>query len=202
MIAAGRSESELAEALERIIVQRPKAFADAAIVALYGELPEWFPAPVFERIRRAIDSLGNAHQSIELIVQRVAALLDDKDMEIPGTARDVDDFIKSVNELAHVKWALSRGKEKALHELAGRDAALGEKTRAQRRTYSELGNANKKKQAEEKKAAWLAIGTPLRARHPNKSDAWLAREIARNPEARASASTIRQALPTSLKKKT
>ncbi len=194
MVAARRSESELTEDLDRIF-RAQKVFEDSAIADLFGELPKWFPEPVLPRIRQAIDSLRKADQSKKRIVQLVASHRDDKDMQIPGTVHDVDDFIKSVNYLAHVQWALSSGKAKALLELAGRDAVLGERTRAQRREYSKRSNQGKKKLAAEKREAWLAIGKPLRARSPGKSNTWLAGEICRNPKADASVSTIRQALP-------
>src|ERR1700730_9398294 len=156
-----------------------RALADGAIARLYGKLPSWLPEPAMLRIQQALSTLWNAGQSNERIVELVAQAHNDT-LVIPGTALDVHDFIKSANYLAHVKWALSHDKLRAIKELAGRDAELGQRIRTHRRTYSHLGNAAKKQTATKKAQNWLAIGKPLRDRHPTKSNSWLAGEIARN----------------------
>jgi hypothetical protein len=110
----------------------------------------------------------------------------------PAAARDTLAVLESVSYLAHVQWALGLGKGRALEELGGKFAAIGERTSAQRRQYSELGNESKKRAATENERIWLAIGQPLRQQYPDRSDLWLAKQIARLSD--GNASTIRAAL--------
>jgi hypothetical protein len=72
-------------------------------------------------------------------------------------------------------------------------AAIGARARAQRKDFSERGNASKKATVTQNHSKWLSIGKRLRDKHPHKSNAWLAKEIAR--ESGHKESTIRAALP-------
>lgn len=94
-----------------------------AIGMLFGDLPNWLPEPIQPRIRRAISSLRAAGQSDERICELVALARDARLETVPGAVKDVYDFFNSVNELAHVQWALSLEKASALRELAGSRAA-------------------------------------------------------------------------------
>jgi hypothetical protein len=114
-------DPELLERIERVFEAMEAAKAEA-IARLYGTLADQLPKPVLRLIRQALDSLRNAGQSTERIVAIVEAARRDK-YDVPGSARDADDFIKSADYLGHVQWALEQGKERALEELAGERAA-------------------------------------------------------------------------------
>jgi hypothetical protein len=142
------------------------------------------------RVRQAIASLRAAGQSDERICE-IVVLERDCQLEIPAV-QDPINFYDSVNYLAHVQWALSQEKTKAIKELAGKSAAIGEIVRAQRREFSALGNPTKKKNAAAKERTWRDIGTPLRLNHPEASNLWLAKQIAAKSGGKCS--TIRAAL--------
>jgi hypothetical protein len=73
-------------------------------------------------------------------------------------------------------------------------AKLGTRIRKQRREYSKKGNEKRAADAERKRQEWLKIGKPLRAKHPDKSNSWLAAEIAKKfPGTKKS--SIRVAIP-------
>jgi len=74
-----------------------------------------------------------------------------------------------------------------------RSAELGARVRTQRRKYSKRGNDSKKREAERKAQRWLEIGQALRAKNPEKSDSWLAAQIAAKTGDKKS--TIRAAIP-------
>jgi hypothetical protein len=137
----------------------------AAIRQTLGELPAYLPEPVTSYIRQAVASLRNAEQSPSRITQLVAQHRRDQ-LEVPATALDVGDFIKSVDYLAHVQGALELREARAIEQLAGRQAAYGAQVVAQRRQFSAKGNASKKKTAELRTQKWLAAGKPLRTKHP------------------------------------
>jgi hypothetical protein len=80
-------------------------------------------------------------------------------------------------------------------------ADLGRKIRKQRREYSKRGNAKKALESTRRREKWRSKGVPIRVKNPHKSNAWLAKEIARltgdNPN------SIRVAIPSmGLSKKT
>jgi len=164
---------------------------EAVIAKLYGPLPSWFPQPALLHVRQAIDSLRDAEQSdeqiLEVVKQERAGTL-----QVPGTARDSVGFYRSANYLAHVQWALEQSPERALTELAGADAAWAWQARRRQREFSRKGNEAKQEQADEHVQNWLAIGLLLRKQHPNASDRWLADRIAVRSGDKAS--TIRAAL--------
>jgi hypothetical protein len=163
----------------------------SAIAMLYGDLPPWFPEPALNLVRQSIASLRNAGQSDERI-RDIVARERDCTLEVPGSARDPDDFYKSANYLAHVQWALELDPRRALTELAGQDAAVGWRLRQQRRRFSATGNETKKARKNQREQQWLTIGRPLRANFPKETDSWLAKQISK--ESGDKASTIRAAL--------
>ena len=185
------SRRKQAEAFARIEAAQARADSEA-IAKLYGRLPEWLPEPSWLHIEQALAALRNAEQSVERIAEIVAQARRHR-ITVPGTAADVADFIKSANYLAHVQWALSLGEGRAMRELGGSSAALGHRVNAQRRALPEQGNKAKKKAALAREQKWKAVGGPLRAKHPDKSDYWLAEMIAR--ETGDNKSTIRVAIP-------
>ena len=93
-----------------------------SIAAVFGQLPPYIDANTHHRILAAIASFRAADQS----PQSIAALVEQSSqskLTIPGTVIDVADFIKSANYLAHVRWAISLGKARAIQELEGDRAA-------------------------------------------------------------------------------
>ena len=177
-------------AAERIL-ETEEAFCAAAIARLYGPLPEWLPTPVLPQIRQALAAQRNAGQSPERISETISVARRGR-YDVPGSVLDSVDFIKSANYLAHVQWALEQGKARALTELSGRAAAIGQRTVEQRRTYSRKGNEAKRERASQREHEWLAIGRPLRSRLPNMTDNQLAQQIASKTGSKPS--TIRAAL--------
>lgn len=183
------SEAEI-DAFE-CVLEAENTFDADAIGRLYRDLPVWVPAPVRATIHQALGILRNAGQSPGDIVKLVESESADS-YQIPGAAQDPIAFILAVNTLAHVKWALSLGPEKALKELAGDDAAVGHRLREQRAAFSAAGTEQKKVAAAQKRRRWLEIGKPLRSAHPGASDRQLATWISRRCSDRAE--TIRAAL--------
>ena len=175
---AQNTDAELAEALDRYLAAERDVYAPTIAELYPGGLPEWVPEPAVVRVQQAVLSLRAANQSVERIV-KVVAQAAEHTPDIPADVLDHTSFYVSANYLAHVQRALSLGKARAIEELGGRSAALGEKTRDQRRTFSTLGNSTKKTVAADKARKWFAIGKPLREKHPEKPDTWLATQIAR-----------------------
>jgi hypothetical protein len=174
-------------------IEEAQARADSdAIAKLYGRLPEWLPEPVHLQMTQALASLRNAGQSVAQIARTIAQARRNR-IKAPGTAVDAVDFIKSANLLAHVQWALSLGEGRAIQELGGSIAALGNRVQRDRRALPKQGNAAKKQAALARESKWTAIGGPLRGNHPYKSDTWLAEMIARRTG--DNKSTIRAAIP-------
>jgi hypothetical protein len=187
-----KSTAALLAGIDRIF-QADCKFESDVIATLYGPLPDWLPESVPPFLGRAIASLRHAKQSVEAIAKLVAKERRCALETVPGTVLDVTNFFESVNYLAHVQWALSLGKPRAIQELAGSDAVIGNRSRMHQRTLPKLGNAAKKKQALEKRRKWKAIGTALRSKHPEKPNTWLAKQIAR--ESGGKESSIRSAIP-------
>jgi hypothetical protein len=116
-------------------IVRIEALMDAETAALetamnqvFGELPDWIPLPSRERAARTIRTLiadgfgGNA------IAQSVTEAAHNPDeMLIPGTVRDSLAFIQAIHELAHLRYAVSRGKLAGLRVLAGEQAEHGQR---------------------------------------------------------------------------
>jgi hypothetical protein len=186
----GKPEAELVTAFNRYLDSVKDADA-IAIHAIYGQLPDCLPEPVLSRILQAIATLRSARQSPQRMAKIVTAARNN-DFPVPGTALDSIAFIDAANYLAHVQWALTLGKTRSIEELGGKLAAFGSRTRDQRAEFSRIGNESKKEAAEEQSRRWLAIGKPLRAKHPEGSDSWLAAEIAR--KCGGNKSTIRAAI--------
>jgi hypothetical protein len=109
------------ETVERHLAKQTQARRNA-IAKLYGGLPDWLPEPVHFGIEQSLVTLRNARQPFKCIAEFVGQHRKGE-IQVPGGAHDVTDFIKAVNYLAHVQWALSLGKERALEELAGSRAA-------------------------------------------------------------------------------
>lgn len=181
---------EQLKAMDRYLDAVHVAYATTIAKLFEGGLPDWVPEPAVTRVRQAIASLQAADQSDARICE-IVALERDCRLEIPDV-RDPINFYDSVNYLAHVQWALGEGKAKALKELGGQSAAIGDAVRDQRRQYSARGNATKKEKAAKNAQTWLDIGAPLRGSHPGASNTWLARQIANRSGDKES--TIRAAL--------
>jgi hypothetical protein len=168
-----------------------EAAADAeAITRLYGPLPEWFPDPAYLHIKQALAALRNALEQfssarfVKIVRQARCGKL-----VVPGSALDVGDFIKSANYLAHVQWALSLGKVRALEELGGSLAA---------KTYRDLRRgkdeqdaagklARKRRDAELRKRA-----SQLREQNPRLTTNAIAEHLA--PDAKLSTKQVRRIL--------
>lgn len=160
------------------------------IKRLYGDLPDWLSGlPAAERIREALSVLRGARQSSK---QMAATVLGARSIGRRPVISGPPELLAAVY-LARVQWALGLPKARAIEELVGSDAALGNRVRDQRRTFSSRANASKKEAAAEKARRWQQIGAPLRTRYPGRSNSWLAMEIARKSGDKVS--SIRVALP-------
>lgn len=109
--------------------------AERALQLLYGDLPEWFPSPCLEHATRIVYQLGNQGFTAEQIAKFTTDSMADKWM-VPGTVRDSCAFIHAVNELAHIKYALSLPDNECLELLAGTLAATGKTFREGRKVNS------------------------------------------------------------------
>jgi len=105
------------------LLDREEEEAERALQLLYGELPAWFPLPRLEHARRIVYQLGNDGFTAEQIAKFTTDSMADKWM-VPGTVRDSGAFIHAVNELAHIKYALSLPAKECLKLLAGELAAF------------------------------------------------------------------------------
>lgn len=126
-------------------IERQDDEADRALQLLYGELPAWFPLPRLEHARRIVCQLGNKGFTAEQIAKFVNdEISDDEKLEagemvrrfVPGTVRDSGAFIYAVNELAHIKYALTLPDNECLEMLAGTLAATGKTFREGRKVNS------------------------------------------------------------------
>lgn len=115
-------------AIKRIAayLEREEQAVSSALHALYGEMPNWIPAPSIERARRTVQKLINDGFSSEGICQRVAEAEKDN-LTFPGIVTDPGAFAQSVYELAHLRYAISLGKSKGLRVLAGDQAEHGQR---------------------------------------------------------------------------
>jgi hypothetical protein len=106
-------------------LERQQDLIDATIQQLYPDLPDWAPIPKIEQARRIIQTLLNDGFTPELIAQFVDDEMAER-LQVPGMARDSVAFIHSINELAHIQFALSLGDIEGLRLLGGEKAVLGQ----------------------------------------------------------------------------
>lgn len=109
------------------LFDREEKEAERALQLLYGELPEWFPLPRLEHARRIVYQLGNKGFTAEQITKFTTDSMADEWM-VPGTVENSGAFIHAVNELAHIKYALTLPGMEGLEMLAGVLAASGAKS--------------------------------------------------------------------------
>jgi hypothetical protein len=107
-------------------IERDEAVVDGAMSELYGNLPKWVPAPAIDRARRTVQGLINGGFDAANIRARVAEELAGQSVLVPGIVRDAGAYFRAINELAHLKYAISRGKADGLLILAGKQAAHGQ----------------------------------------------------------------------------
>lgn len=114
---------------ERLIAlfDRQEEDAERALQLLYGELPAWFPLPRLEHARRIVHQLGQDGFTAEQITKFTTDSMAGEWM-VPGIVRDSGAFIRAVNELAHIKYALSLPDNECLEMLAGELAVSGAKS--------------------------------------------------------------------------
>jgi hypothetical protein len=105
-------------------LEHERELQEHALALIYGELPSWFPAPRREHAERIIVQLLNNSFSPEEIAGYVENEFTGKRF-VPGTVKDSSAFLHAVNELAHIKYALSTSKEECLELLAGGQAVKG-----------------------------------------------------------------------------
>jgi hypothetical protein len=129
-------EQSIAERLAAVL-ERQDDEAERALHLLYGELPAWFPMPRLEYAKRTVYGLGNDGFTPEQIAKFVSdEIANNERLEagemisrtVPGGAIDSGAFIRAVNELAHIKYALSLPGMEGLEMLAGVLAASGAKS--------------------------------------------------------------------------
>lgn len=88
---------------------------------LYGALPEWFPLPILEQARLNVSDLRGDKFTPEQIAQFATDAMADK-FTAPGK------FFRAVDELVHIKYALSLSENKCLEMLAGKLSVSGAKS--------------------------------------------------------------------------
>jgi hypothetical protein len=115
-------DDESVRAIQRYLDASAAACA-VAIVKIFGTLPRWMPEPALPLIRQAIANLRADGQPNDRIVELVSLARNCELEVVPGIVRDVTAFFQSVHYLAHVQWALSLEKARAIEELGGREAA-------------------------------------------------------------------------------
>lgn len=107
---------------------------ERALQLLYGELPDWFPKPSLEHATRIIHRLTQDDFSAEQIAEFVTAEMCGNEIFYlyahPTVAR------QDINELAHIKYALTLPDNECLEMLAGTLAATGIKFRKGRKVNS------------------------------------------------------------------
>lgn len=107
---------------------------ERALQLLYGELPAWFPLPRLEHARRIVYRLGKDDFSAAQIAEFVTAEMCGNEITYllahPAVAR------QDINELAHIKYALSLPDNECLEMLAGTLAVTGVKFRKGRKVNS------------------------------------------------------------------
>jgi hypothetical protein len=106
------------------LLDRQDDEAERALQLLYGELPALFPLPRLEHARRIVYQLGNDGFTAEQIAKFATDSMADNWM-VPGTVENSGAFIRAVNELAHIKYALTLPGMEGLKMLAGELAAFG-----------------------------------------------------------------------------
>ncbi len=107
-------------------LQREEQEVNSVLHKLYGEMPNWIPAPSIERARQIIKKLIADGFSSDGISQRVSEAERDE-LIFPGIVTDSIAFAQSVYELAHLRYAISQGKSKGLRVLAGDQAEHGQR---------------------------------------------------------------------------
>lgn len=137
-------EEELIGQRLESLLEREDEKIESALLLLYGQLPQWFPSPRLEQARRIISQLTNDG----FTTQQIAKFANDElvdELIVPGIVRDSRAFIHLINELAHIKYALSLPENECLRLLSGEQAAKGRK-------FS-LGGTTKAKKEYEPKAS-------------------------------------------------
>lgn len=107
-------------------IERDEVVLDGALSALYGQIPHWVPQPAVDRARRIVRGLINCGFDAANICARVAEAIEGRDVLAPGIVRDAGAYFRDVHELAHLKYAISRGKADGLLIVAGKQAAHGQ----------------------------------------------------------------------------
>jgi hypothetical protein len=126
------------------------------------------------RISQALAGLRNAQQTPARIAH-IATEAQAGRIEVPSSALDVADYIKSANYLAHVRWALSLGKARALEELGGSIAA---------KTYRDLRRGKDEQDAataldrQQRNRRIRAESDRLRAQNPRLTQHAIAKRVA------------------------
>lgn len=94
---------------------------------LYGEIPDWLPRSQLEQAKLIIGQLLNTGFTPEQITQFV---LDETDgnLVVPGIVQDFSAFLHLVNQLGHIKYALSLPQSEGVERLAGALAVSGLKS--------------------------------------------------------------------------
>lgn len=104
------------------LLERKENEIERTLRLLYGVLPAWFPLPRLESAERIIHRLVQADFSAEQIAEFVAYEMSGYELYYllahPKVAR------QDINELAHIKYALSLPDSECLEMLAGALAAF------------------------------------------------------------------------------
>jgi hypothetical protein len=151
------------------LLDRQDGEAERALQLLYGELPAWFPMPRLEHARRIVNQLGNDGFTPDQIAKFAADEIADR-LIVPGIVLDSVAFIHAVNELAHIKYALSLPDNECLEMLAGSLAVTGIKKSAQAKRFGQKGAKENKEKGEANRQAVLDAAREIlagRARKPS-----------------------------------
>jgi hypothetical protein len=111
----------------RLILEAEETRQQAFMRALLGELPGWVHSETRRQLGIFYGDLSEQGFTDEQILAFVAH---HEKSFVPGRAPDSIAFLRAVNYLAHVRYAVSLGPEKGLEVLYGPDASRGYRSHA------------------------------------------------------------------------
>lgn len=135
---------------------RENESADNAINTLFPDFPDWIPEPNLLRLREVLKRLLS-EIPLEGIEAHAKAYGEDKHPPYPGSVRDVRRFLDDIGYLAHLAYAIGKGKMIGLKELAGADAVAAARGIENLLGTKTGGNYSGKKKKEEAKPRHEAV---------------------------------------------
>jgi|TARA_B110000971_G_scaffold218425_1_gene257155 hypothetical protein len=123
---AGKYITEQDIANMRRLLDQEESDIEQVLIFLKNE--RWIPKPTIDRAKRIIGRLLGDKFSPEQINDFITAAGSDS-LTPPGNVIDTVAFFQWIDELAHIRYAVSLGQDKGLLVLAGEQASIGQKFR-------------------------------------------------------------------------